>query len=453
MKNNFKGLAERLANEKLLVALEAIPPFGVVSHRSVASVGGLTEKQVIYAFARLLKLGVIEQLQCAVVYASKNGRPEKPYALTALGARTLSEMGHKDIVRPNLDGPQDVAHRFCMALVGSQSDSPVQIEKVIPYAPDHFVRADVYVPLGDGNIRLLEIEQALDSNHKGRAAAKLSQYGELFATNPSGIIPEVMIVFNLPKPTLPRTLKVWQSALHDVGDLPLTVYYSTLTDFLATPSFADWSSFERLTPSEKQKRGQSKPKEAVEEPLDENPHNEVPMAELVGLIQTDAPLETDDEDSMRLYHFGALAYAIHQLDFGEDGRTALYAAHPDNSLARLREFLHHPSQRRLLGVLRREMRIFRKQSGVTMLRHASTRLAWSCLRYFGFGRGGPLTLFVRVPEMGENTSEICFELLLTQKTNNDSLKPPEMQEKSMQAISWLLSALIIYPEELGLTKE
>jgi hypothetical protein len=453
MTNNFKGLAERLANEKLLAVLEAIPPFGVVSHRSVASVRGLTEKQVIYAFARLLKLGAIEQLQCAVVYATKNGRPEKPYALTALGARTLSEMGHKEVVRPVLDGPLDVAHRFCMALVGSQSDNPVQIEKVIPYAPDHYVRTDVYVPLGEESARLLEIEQALDSNHKSRATAKLRQYGELFATHPSGIIPEVMIVFNLPKPALLKTLKVWQSALQDVGELPLTVYYSTLSEFLSTPSFADWSSFERLTPSEKKRHARSEPAEADEELLDENPRNEVPMAELVGQIQVDIPIKLNDEAPMRLYHFGALALAIHQLDFGEDGQTALYAAHPVNSLGCLREFLHSSSQCHLLDLIKREMKIFRKQNGVTMLRHASTRLAWAFLHYFGFGRGGPLTLFVRVPEMGENTSEIRFELLLIQKTNNDSLKPPEMQEKSMQAISWLLSALIIYPEELGLTKE
>jgi hypothetical protein len=261
-----------------------------------------------------------------------------------------------------------------------------------------------------------------------------------------------MIVFNLTVASLPRTLKIWQYALRDVGELPLKVYYSTLAGFCDTPSFADWSSFERLAPSEKRRR-RSESEDALDEPIDENPRNEIPIEELIGRVHAYEPHERDDDDPMRLYHFGALAYAIHQFDFGEDGRTALYAAKPIDSLGCLRELLNEPSQSRLLDLLKREMRVFRKQNGVTMLRHASTRLAWAFLRYFGFDRGGPLTLFVRVPEMGENTSEIRFELLLIQKTNNDSLKPPAMQEKSMQAISWLLSALITYPEELGLVKE
>ncbi|MBI1793374.1 MAG: hypothetical protein HYR70_04195 [Chloroflexi bacterium] len=447
-----KSALEKLSNSNLLSALEAILPYGLTSRNVLKAACGMNEKQASYALVRLRLLGMIEQLQSASVYAVKNGRPEQPYALTPMGASALQEMGYKNAARLDLDGALDVSHRFCMALVGSQSAKPVQIEKVLPYAPGCNVRTDVYVPVGEGLARLVEIEQALDSNHKSRAVAKLKNYADLFATGPSGIVPEMMIVFNLPEASLPRTMKIWQSALRDAGDLPLTVYYSTLADFLAAPNFADWSGFERLTPSEK-KRGRSEEAEKVfEEPLGKSLRNEIPMAELVGMIQTDAPLETDDEDAMRLYHLGALAYAVHQLDFGENGRTSMYAAHPVNSLGSLRQFLRHPNHLCLLELMKREMRVFNKQNGITMVRNAATRLAWSFLRYFGFGRGGPLTLYVRVPEMGDNISEIYFELRLIQ-TKNSSLTVPQPLEKSMQAISWLLSALIIHSEELGLVDE
>jgi hypothetical protein len=251
---------------------------------------------------------------------------------------------------------------------------------------------------------------------------------------------------------LPKTLRVWQSALRDVGEIPLAVHYSLLVDFYAAGNYVDWQDFPLLTPSEG-KRSRREPVEADEEPLEEDPRNEVPMFELVELIQADGPSRLNHEASKRLFHLGALAYAIHQLDFGEGGCTSVYAEHPANSLGALREFLHHPSNRRLLFLLRGETRAFRKQSGVTMLRHASTRLAWSFLRYFGFGRGGPLILFVRVPEMGENTSEIQFELLFTPRVNDKRLVPPDPEDKSMLALGWLLSALIIYPKELGLTEE
>jgi hypothetical protein len=327
------------------------------------------------------------------------------------------------------------------------------MEQVIPYAPGRNVRADLVIPDGAGQERIIEIEQALGSNHRGRAITKLKSLGELFATNPPKLAREVMIVFNLTDKDLPKTLRVWQSALRDVGELPLVVHYSSLVDFYTAGNYVDWQDYPLLTPFDRKRSKVTPIEEPLDEIMDEDPRNEIPMEELVELIHADGSFETDGEDSMRLFHLGALAYAIHQLDFGEGGRTSVYAAHPANSLGALREFLHHPSNRRLLLLLRGEIRAFRKQSGVTMLRHASTRLAWSFLRYFGFGRGGPLILFVRVPEMGENTSEIQFELLFTPRVNDKRLVPPDPEDKSMLALGWLLSALIIYPEELGLAEE
>jgi hypothetical protein len=428
--------------------VETILPFGLTSASIIETKTGVDKRQAIYLVTKLQQLRVLHRLSTARMIVTRKGRPEQPYGLSPRSAQELRDLGYKDAAWLDLDGPLDVAHRFCMALIASQTEMPVSVEKVIPYAPGHNVRADLVIPDGAGQERIIEIEQALDD--KRRAVTKLKSLGELFASNPPKLAREVMIVFNLTDKDLPKTLRVWQSALRDAGELPLAVHYSSLVDFYTTGNYVDWQDFPLLTPSDR-KRSRREPEEADdEEVLDENPRNEVPMEELVELIHADGPFETDDEDPTRLYHLGALALAIYQPDFGEKGHTVLYGAYPSNSMKLLHEFLHHPSNRRLLFLLRGEMRAFRKQSGVTMLRHVSTRLAWSFLRYFGFGRGGPMILFVRVPEMGDNTSEVRFELHVDQILQNEHLTHPKIEEKSIKAISWLLSALITYPEELGL---
>jgi hypothetical protein len=448
-----KTLADWIRDPKFKDAVETVFPFGLTSPMIIANRTGLDKKRVAYLITKLQQLRVLHRLGSSRLVATRAGRPEFPYGFSPRSAQELRDLGYKNAAWLDLDGPLDMAHRFCMALVASQTEQAVRMEQVIPYAKGRNVRADLVVPDGAGQERIIEIEQALGSNHRSRAVTKLKSLGELFATNPLKLAREVMIVFNLTDKDLPKTLRVWQSALREVGEIPLAVHYSLLVDFYAAGNYVDWQDFPLLTPSEG-KRGKVTPsEEPLEEVMEEYPRNEVPMADLVGLLPADRPIETDDEDPTRLFHLGALAYAIHQLDFGEGGCTSVYAEHPANSLGALREFLHHPSNRRLLFLLRGETRAFRKQSGVTMLRHASTRLAWSFLRYFGFGRGGPLILFVRVPEMGENTSEIQFELLFTPRVNDKRLVPPDPEDKSILALGWLLSALITYPKELGLAEE
>jgi hypothetical protein len=445
-----KTVQDWLKDQNFKDAVESIFPFGLTSASIIEFRAGVDKRQAIYLVTKLQQLRVLHPLSTARVIATRQGRPELPYGLSPRAAQELRDLGYKDAAWLDLDGPLDVAHRFCMALAASQTDWPIAMEKVIPYAPGHNLRADLLITDPEGLSRILEIEQALDD--KRRAISKLRALGELFATNPPKLAREVMLVFNLIDKDLPRTLRVWQTALRDVGEIPLAVHYSCLANFVYSASYAEWETFPRLTPSDR-KRIRSDPEAADEKLLGEPRRNEVPMAELVEQIQADIPIKLNDEASMRLYHFGALALAIHRLDFGENGNTSVYAEYPANSLSALSEFLHNPSQNCLLDLLQHEMKIFRKQNGVTMLRHASTRLAWNFLRYFGFGRGGPLILFVRVPEMGDNTSEIRFEVLFQSRSNDKRLVPPNPEDKCMQAISWLLSALITYPEELGLVKE
>lgn len=46
-----------------------------------------------------------------------------------------------------------------------------------------------------------------------------------------------------------------------------------------------------------------------------------------------------------------------------------------------------------------------------------------------------------------------FELLFTPRVNDKRMVPPDPEDKSMPALGWLLSALLIHPNELGLGEE
>jgi hypothetical protein len=367
-----KTLAEWFSDDpNFKAAVETVLPFGLTSVSIIEARTGVDKRQAAYLVTKLQQLRVLHHLSAARIVFIRKGRPERPFGLSPRSAQELRDLGYKNAAWLDLDGPLDVAHRFCMALVASQTEQAVRMEQVIPYAKGRNVRADLVIPDGNGQERIIEIEQALGSNHRSRAVTKLRALGELFASNPPKLAREVMLVFNLTDKDLPRTLRVWQSALRDVGELPLAVHYSLLVDFYAAGNYVDWQDFPLLTPSDSKRSKVTAIEEPSEDVLDEDPRNEAPMEELVGQIELESPSRLNHESSMRLFHLGALAYAIHQLDFGEGGCTSVYAEHPANSLGALREFLHHPSNRRLLFLLRGETRAFRKQSGVTMLRHAS----------------------------------------------------------------------------------
>ena len=367
----------------------------------------------------------------------------------------MKNMGFENAAPLNLDGLLDVAHRFCMALVAAQARNSGELEKVIPYAPGRSVRTDVYVETRDG-VRLIEIEQELSSNNRDRAVEKLKGYAELFATDASDLIPELLIIFNLPASNLKRTLNIWQLALRDAGDMSFPVYYSTLEGFMFAPEFVNWGkgNFSILTPSEKKRRIAETPVIPGEIP-GKHPVRTVSMIDMdtvASVITSRIHVAPNEEDTDRLYHLGHIAYLIHQLDFNQEtGRTRNYAAFPANSLRALSDFLHHPMQRPLIEILKPDIQDFQKRIGITQQRLAASRLAWNFLEYFGFGSTSPLSLQIGIPEMGDsNVNEVSFKLLLT---GQHKLEKLEKIIEYLAAISWVMTVLLIYPDRLGLVDE
>ena len=458
MKSKTLTLADQSANEfkrnpNLGKIVEAMLPFGIGTVNTVMVTTQLPRPAVRFGLAKLASLGILSRLSAVgkVDYA-REGRPEKPYIFTEYASVLLGE-GYKDVQTLKLDGPLDASHRLCIALVGIHAFATPEVEKVIHYGNGAYMRFDLVAPQeGNPRGRIVEIEQALDGNHKNRAVAKLRGIGEAIAAHPNELDEEALIVFNLTDEKLPRTLKVWRKALREAGNLSCMIRYCTLRSFMQTPYIDAIAELPILTPSDDQLRDA------------ENKEDDKPLPALVEFTPDDVSdllAETRDiartipgrivypeQEEQRLADFFAILREIYAGSFGQDGATKRYCLFPSTSLEWLAAFLHLQRNRTLLARMRRGFKEVRKrQSGVTLYQDAISKFVWGTfLRQFGLGRGGPLAIYILVPEVGGKNTEIHFDIHL----NLDKDLGLNIPSESLDALDWALSAFLIYPEELGL---
>jgi hypothetical protein len=82
-----------------------------------------------------------------------------------------------------------------------------------------------------------------------------------------------------------------------------------------------------------------------------------------------------------------------------------------------------------------------------MYQDAISKFVWDTfLSWFDFGRGGPLTIYIMVPEVGGKDSDIGFDIHLNLEKELNLFLPDE----SVKALNWVLSAFLIHSKELGL---
>ena len=430
-------------------------PYGIGTVNTIMKASGLSQKQARTGLAKLRKLEMVALLDSAGrIEIAREGRPEKPYLFSYYSETILRPLGFDDVKSLSLDGPLDVSHRLCMALSGCHAIDTPEIEKVYPYGNRNSVRVDLSVPLlGTPRRRIVEIEQALEGNNKDRAVAKLFGLDAAIYEHSNELDDEVLFIFNLTDEELAQTIKVWRNALRDTDTLEITISYTTLRRFLQEPYFDAIEDFPILTPSE----GRNHKSIVLE--------NLAPaQLELKRLpLEAYAEMQTDDVEisrlepkrafqreweKQRLTRFFSSMMNIYLGDFDRDGATKMYGRHPSTSIARLRRFLHLPKH---LPMLRRMQETFKevrkRQSGVTMYQDAISKFVWDTfLSWFDFGRGGPLTIYIIVPEVGGKDSDIGFDIHLNlEKELNLSLP-----DESVKALNWVLSAFLIHSKELGL---
>jgi len=386
--------------------LMASQPYGLLSKTTATVSTALSSKVVSMSLARLEKIGMIQEQKTAKI--EKNGRPEKVYRVTSSGVSWLQVNGFEKATALAMYDPIDLAHRYCQALVGVQSSAKVEIEKIISLSDGRNIRFDVGVPLSRGIWQYIEIEQKLDRNNITRAIEKFRSLGELFNAEISKKLfsSEILFVFNLSAASLIRTLNVWRDALALAfpwdAPLPFTPRYTTIDAFVYDPEFENTSHFpliekrksDKLLPAEVRLGGELfSPTTA--------PSTKNLLVELKSI--QDQPVTMPSHTADQLAGFCEIAMTIYRKSNTNNSPTRMYSAFPQESIQTLKHFLHLPQNAGLLQGLKEGVAgIISKQSGLIVYRDAVTKLLWDVfLRYFGFGRGGPLDVYVKIPDLGD----------------------------------------------------
>ena len=124
------------------------------------------------------------------------------------------------------------------------------------------------------------------------------------------------------------------------------------------------------------------------------------------------------------------------------------AAFPRASLWLMRRYLEHPWMLPVRASLVEEFKKIRKRSpGLTMFRDRVTRLIWDALlRHHGLGRGGALRAVFQVPDFQDISSDFRVDVHIGGSVRGNT-------EEAEKALSWCLSSLYLYMEDLGLYGE
>lgn len=434
--------------------LMASQPYGLLSKTTATVSTALSSKIVSMSLARLEKVGLIEEQKTAKI--EKNGRPEKIYRVTSSGVAWLQSIGFEKVAVLAMSDPIDLAHRYCQMLVGVQSSAKVEVEKIIPLVDGRNIRFDVGVPLSKGILQFIEIEQKLDRNNITRAIEKFRSLGELFNAETSKKLfsSEILFVFNLSVVSLSRTLNVWRDALALAFPwevpLPFTPRYTTIDAFVYDPEFENTSHFPLIEKRKSDKLFTTEVRSGGElfSPT-MAPSTRKLLVELKSIQDQSVSMPSHTED--QLAGFCEIAMTIYRKSNTPNSPTRMYSAFPQVSIQTLKQFLHLPQNAGLLQGLKEGVAgIISKQSGLIAYRDAVTKLLWDVfLRYFGFGRGGPLDVYVKIPDLGDKASQIKIDVIIT-KSDAITLPWTSNEETYEDAISWMLTALVMYPVDLGL---
>lgn len=427
---------------------------GLVSKLTAGlSAPALSPQNITTSLTRLVHLGFLQEQRIAKI--EKKGRPEKVYRVTQAGVDWLRENGFDDVVEMTSSDPIELAHRYCQALVGALTPdgTKVEFEKVFLLADGRNVRIDVVVPLADGSMQFIEIEQRLERNHLARAVEKFERLGEFFRREAGrGVYrSDVLFIFNLSAAALPQTLRLWQEALARAfpaqADPPFTPRCATIDTFVSNPAFTEL----RFPLIEKRDGGAVQMSSNIGGVLDYRaaPYTKDVLA-MLDEVRLE-PVKLPSHEAEQLAGFCEIAMNIYRRSMRKDSPTRKYAAFPHESIQALRGLLHLPVNAGLLRELKKGYAwIESRKSGLILYRDAVTRLIWDVvMRHFGIGQEGPLKIFVGIPDLAEKASTIMIEVIL-EKSEELRLPWTSGDETYEDAISWMLTALFLYPVDLGL---
>jgi len=182
------------------------------------------------------------------------------------------------------------------------------------------------------------------------------------------------------------------------------------------------------------------------------------MSELnmvMGIMETEIG-KLEGEVKENRYQFFQMMEVIYDGSHYKGGPVDRESAYPATSMMLLYRFLHMHQNKQLLEQLQVGCKRVQQSQwqALNLFRDQLTRFYWDIfLRYFNFGRGGPLRVRVEVPSFDSSRSEIYpvasisdWEMLRGEEGYVPSGEPAHAEE----ALSWVLEAMHLYAFDLRL---
>ncbi|MBK8781699.1 MAG: hypothetical protein IPO22_07790 [Anaerolineales bacterium] len=386
----------------------------------------------------------------------REGRPPKAYLLTDFGAQALRLLDPQATTHALELGDVDAwQHRFVQAQIYTLSRKmnwKANLEKVISFDQGkQNIRCDVLLQLPDTRL-YVEVEQDLPRNNLWRAVEKFEHWREYAKTQNQRV--DMLFVFNLPIDTATTTIQNWREVLGRVeasGKLNCRISYISVAEL----NEKDLSTAIDL----------AIPLKAIEVKKDEAP-TLVPIAPkpvsaipvyaqrfFVDYMNCVRELQNAKRPEDQLMSFFNLSLFIYEASYQKDSVSVKYATLPRASIWMLRHYLELPANQAMLAELKQALNWTQKkgsQMGLIMFRSNMTSIIWDVfLRHHGFSRGGALNVMFYIPDFQDIRSD--FWVKIDYSDYRGGLGLGEYRTKDFcVAISWMLTGLFSYSEELGL---
>lgn len=390
----------------------------------------------------------------------KEGRPPKAYVLTEFGAQALRLLDPQSGAHAlELKDTEAWQHRFVQAQIYTQARKMkwnAEVEKVLGYGQGKDrIRCDVLIQRPGKRVHV-EIEQELPRNNLWRAVEKFERWRE-YAKSQKGQV-DLLFVFNLSVNDAQDTLQNWQEALGRVeedGKLNCRISYLLVADLHEKDLAAALGVVKPLTPLKVEAEEASVPAALAEEVEFAEEMPEYVDRLYHGYVDSVVAVYRADTPKDQLTAFFNLALYIYEASYYRDSDAENFAALPQASIWLLRNYLHLPANREMFDELKQALNWMQKRSGqmgMIMFRDNMTRILWDVfLRHHGFSRGGALNVMFYIPDFQDIRSDLWVKVVFSDGMFSSKLGLWEWRIKeACEAVSWMLTALFSYSEELEL---
>jgi hypothetical protein len=393
----------------------------------------------------------------------RKGRPMQAYLLTEFGRSVLNRLDPQ--IKARVNNPKDrkdLDHRFAQLDVltrALQNGWRAEVERVIPYARGKEIRCDVLVHRPEKKL-YIEIEQELTRSNMARAVEKFRHW-QAYALS-RDFIPDLVFVFNLPDAKLGPTLAIWQQALWTVfkGDNTCLDVRYILVGVLEGQPFnlsldrysVSMKPLDPTVPGEKSGAASRQPGQtAAPDAWLLDARELLPEFESCLYSYSKAHQPVD-----RLKTFFELMQCIHDASYktdsyrNNDNAVYKYSELPVKSLWLLRHYLNLPQNQGMYEELKQALIWVQSRSnmGLIMLRNTITIILWDTfLKHHQFAMGGNLRVTLDVPDYVNHNSTFEVKVKFWDKTDIPELEIKS--EKYCNALAWVMTAFIWYPEFLG----